>query len=98
MTGAGKSPSWKGARMAAYWDGGTPPRNTSVSVPRLTPERTVRTSTSSRPGSGSVTGRISPTPGARSQNACASLCTGLTLPDPTWLKMLWGALPVWDSP
>ena len=60
MTGAGKSPSWNGARMAAYWLGGTPPRNTSVSVPRLTPERTVRTVTSSVPGSGSVTGRISP--------------------------------------
>ena len=57
------------------------PRNTNVSVPRLTPDRKVRTSTSSRPGSGSVTGRISPQPGARSQNACASICTGLTLPD-----------------
>ena len=35
--------------MAAYWSGGTPPRNTSVSVPRLTPDRKVRTITSSRP-------------------------------------------------
>ena len=52
--------------------GGTPPRNTSVSVPRLTPEHNVRTSTSSCPGSDSATGRISPQPGARSQNACAS--------------------------
>ena len=66
-----ESPSWNGARIAAYWSGGTPPRKTSVSVPRLTPERMVRTSTSSGPGSGSATGRISPRPGARSQNACA---------------------------
>ena len=35
----------------AYWLGGTPPRNTSLSVPRLTPERKVRTTTSSGPGS-----------------------------------------------
>ena len=35
--------------MAAYWPGGTPPRNTSVSVPRLTPDRKVRTITSSAP-------------------------------------------------
>ena len=62
--------------MAAYWAGGTPPRNTNVSVPRLTPDRKVRTITSSGPGSGSVTGRISPQPGARSQNACASACSG----------------------
>jgi hypothetical protein len=41
-------------------------------VPRLTPDRTVRTITSSGPGSGNLTGRISPHPGARSQNACAS--------------------------
>ena len=64
----------------AYWLGGTPPRNTSVSVPRLTPERSVRTTTSPLPGSGSATGRISPRPGPRSQNACAlsstSLCAG----------------------
>ena len=52
MTGPGKSPSWNGARIAAYWPGGTPPRNTSVSVPRLTPDRSVRTSTSSAPGLG----------------------------------------------
>src|SRR5688572_21929260 len=58
-----------------YWLGGTPPRNTSVSVPRLTPDRSVRTTTSARPGSGSATGRISPCPGARSQNACASSST-----------------------
>ena len=56
-------------------------RNTNVSVPRLTPDRRVRTITSPRCGSGSVTGRISPEPGARSQNACASTCTDLTLPD-----------------
>ena len=67
MTGAGKSPSWNGARIAAYWLGGTPPRNTSVSVPRLTPERTVRTMTSSGPGFGqrhrpdlAVAGRTQP--------------------------------------
>ena len=77
-----KSPSWNGARIAAYWLAGTPPRNTSVSVPRLTPERSVRTRTSPGPGSGSEAGRISPTPGSRSQNASASLRTGLTLPRP----------------
>src|SRR5580692_11362970 len=64
--------------MARYWAGGTAPRNTNVSVPRLTPERNVRTITSSGPGSDSVTGRISPQPGARSQNAYASACAGLT--------------------
>src|SRR5436305_15307209 len=64
--------------MAAYWLCGTPPRNTSVSVPRLTPDRMVRTTTSSRPGAGSATGRIAPQPGARSQNACALACTGFT--------------------
>ena len=52
--------------------GGTPPRNTSVSVPRLTPDRRVRTRTSSRPGSGSVTGRISPQPG-RAQPECVRM-------------------------
>ena len=67
--------------MAAYWAAGTPPRNTSVSVPRLTPDRKVRTITSSRPGWGSVTGRISPQPGARSQKAWASTCMVLTMPD-----------------
>src|SRR6185503_15206672 len=66
LTGPGKSPSWNGAR------GGTAPRNASVSVPRLTPDRSVRTMTSPRPGSGSATGRISPCPGALSQNASAS--------------------------
>ena len=78
MTGPGKSPSWNGARIAACWLGGTPPRNTSVSVPRLTPDRSVRTSTSPRPGSGSATGRISPRPGARSQYACALSSTFLS--------------------
>ena len=48
-----------------------PPRYTSLSVPRLMPVRMVRTTTSVMLGSGSVTGRISPWPGARSQNACA---------------------------
>src|SRR5215210_4689606 len=75
LTGPGKSPSWNGARIATYWLGGTPPRNTSVSVPRLTPDRSVRTTTSPLPGSGSATGRISPRPGLRSQNACASSST-----------------------
>src|SRR5919198_2695754 len=75
LTGPGKSPSWNGARIAAYWLGGTPPPNTNVSGPRLMPDRSVRTSTSLRAGSGSATGRISPTPGSRSQNACASSST-----------------------
>ena len=82
MTGPGKSPSWKGARIAAYWPGGTPPRNTNVSVPRLTPDRKVRTTTSPRPGSGSVTGRISPRPGARSQNALRIVLHGPHLASP----------------
>lgn len=59
--------------MARCWAGGTPPRKTNVSVPRLTPDRSVRTITSPCPGLESVTGRISPQPGARSQNACASV-------------------------
>src|SRR5215211_5051069 len=71
LTGPGKSPSWNGARIATYWLAGTPPRNTRVSVPRLIPERSVLTTTSSGPGCGSDTGRISPTPGSHSQNACA---------------------------
>src|SRR5947209_12126037 len=67
--------------MATCWDRGTPPRYTNVSVPRLTPEQTVRTITSSGPGSGSVTGRISPEPGARSQYASARfVVTSVTLP------------------
>jgi hypothetical protein len=81
--------------MAAYWLGGTPPRKTSVSVPRLTPERSVRTTTSPRPGSGNVTGRISPRPGARSQNACASASTSYAS---AWCAiecvMPWGDRPV----
>jgi len=71
LTGPGNSPSWNGARITAYWLGGTPPRKTSVSVPRLTPERSVLTRTSPSPGAGSGTGRISPAPGSRSQNASA---------------------------
>src|SRR5215207_3591644 len=77
LTGPGKSPSWNGARIATYWLAGTPPRNTSVSVPRLTPDRSVRTTTSPLPGSGSATGRISPRPGPRSQNACACSSTSM---------------------
>src|SRR5215468_10326993 len=79
LTGPGKSPSWNGARIAAYWLAGTPPRNTSVSVPRLMPEWTVCTRISSGPGSGSRTGRISPWPGRRSQKARASRVIGLLL-------------------
>ena len=41
----------------------------------LTPDRSVRTNTSSRPGADSAADRISPEPGARSQNACASTDT-----------------------
>src|SRR5215217_2256380 len=68
--------------MVAYWLSGTPPRNTSVSVPRLTPVHRVRTSTSSGPGSGTLTGRISPTPGSLSQNASASRGTSPPFPPP----------------
>src|SRR6266540_3639333 len=66
--------------MLAYWLAGTPPENTSVSVPRLMPECRVRTRTSSGPGSGSRTGRISARPGDRSQRAWASRVTGSSLP------------------
>ena len=41
-------------------------------MPRLIPDRTVRTTTSPGPGAGSPTGRISPQPGSRSQNAWAT--------------------------
>jgi hypothetical protein len=58
--------------MVAYNAGGTDPENTSVSVPRLTPEYNVRTRTSSGPGGARVTGRISPWPGERTQKARAS--------------------------
>ncbi len=40
-------------------------------MPRLTPEYSVRTTTSPGPGSGSATGRISPRPGAAIQKARA---------------------------
>src|SRR5919204_3342427 len=75
LTGPGKSPSWNGARIAAYWLSGTRPWKTSVSVPRLTPEYRVWTSTSPGPGSASRAVRISPEPGARSQNACVTAPT-----------------------
>src|SRR5262249_1597820 len=72
LTGPGKSPSWKGARMVAYNVGGTDPENTNVSVPRLTPEYKLRTRTSSGPGGARVTGRSSPWPGRPTQKARAS--------------------------
>jgi hypothetical protein len=94
LTGAGKSPSWNGARMAANWLSGTPPRKTRVSVPRLTPEKRVRTSTSSGPGRGTTTGRISPSPGARIQKAYAGgstsasqvLAGSVSVPGRAWLE------------
>src|SRR3954469_20194607 len=58
--------------MVAYNAGGTEPENTSVSVPRLTPEYNVRTRTSSGLGGARVTGRISPWPGRPTQKARAS--------------------------
>jgi hypothetical protein len=57
--------------MTSYWLAGTRPEKTKVSVPRLTPEWSVRTSTSSCRGRGTETTRISPDPGARSQKARA---------------------------
>ena len=57
--------------MAECWLAGTSPRNTSVSVPRLTPVNRVRTSTSSGPGSGRGDSRISALPGSASQSARA---------------------------
>ena len=82
----------EGCRIASYSLGGTPPRNTSVSVPRLTPDCSVRISTSPRAGSGTGTGLISPSPGSHSQNASASfliarldgyLCADRAPTDPT---------------
>src|SRR3954463_591015 len=62
--------------MAVYWLAGTPPVKTSVSVPRLMPVYRVRTSTSPSSGSRRVTGRISPAPGSRTQNALAASVIG----------------------
>ena len=47
-------------KKTADWLSGTPPRKTRLSVPRLTADHSVRTSTSSGPGRGTTTGRISP--------------------------------------
>src|SRR5436190_15070234 len=57
--------------------GGTRPRNTSASVPRLMPLNSARTTTSSGDGGGSASGRISPRPGEATQNARASSCIGV---------------------
>ncbi len=57
--------------------GGTRPRNTSASVPRLMPLYSARTTTSSGEGGGSASGRISPLPGEATQNARASSCIGV---------------------
>jgi hypothetical protein len=75
--------------MRVYSLGGTAPRNTSVSVPRLMPEKSVRTSTWSFPEKLSVTGRISAVPGAPVQNARARRSGG------AWLNELssWGFAP-----
>ena len=99
FTGPGKSPSWNGARIRAYWSGGTSPRNTRASVPRLTPDRRARTSTSPSPGSGTVAVRSSPTPGARTQNATASGVTrDLALPGRVMNPDLAVPLPVNRQP
>src|SRR3989441_3472242 len=57
--------------MRSYSLGGTRPRKTSASVPRLTPLYSARTTTSSADGSVSDSERISPRPGAAIQNARA---------------------------
>ncbi len=69
MTGPGKSPSWNGARITSYWLGGTPPRKTSDSVPRLTPETQGAHEHLARARVRQVTWRISPDPGSLSQKA-----------------------------
>jgi len=79
LTGAGKSPCWNGARIADHWLAGTRPVKTSVSVPRLTPLCSVRTSTSPRDGAGTRSVRSSPRPGEASQNASASPDMGCLL-------------------
>ena len=52
--------------------GGTRPRKTSDSVPRLMPLKSVRTSTSPVAAGARGSLRISPRPGAATQNARAS--------------------------
>src|SRR5438128_280584 len=71
FTGPGKSPSWKGQRIAVRWLSGTRPRKTRLSVPRLTPLFSARTRTSSDLGGESDVSRISPRPGSTVQNARA---------------------------
>src|SRR3954451_15073854 len=65
--------------MSAYWLGGASPRNTSDSVPRLTSECRVRTTTSSGPGSGSGTSTIPARPGVSIRNARPVPATLVTL-------------------
>src|SRR5262245_23965348 len=71
--GAGNSPAWNGARIRSYSLGGTRPLKTSASVPRLMPLKIARTTTSSPPGCGTGSSRISPRPGSTIQKALASV-------------------------
>src|SRR5438874_2364333 len=57
--------------MARYWLSGTRPMKTRLSVPRLMPLATARTSTSFSPRAGNVSSRSSPRPGATTQKARA---------------------------
>src|SRR4051812_7635004 len=59
--------------MRSRWSGGTSPRKTSVSVPRLIPLCRARTRTSPGPGPRSGTSRISPAPGRATTKARAVL-------------------------
>src|SRR5262249_37871958 len=59
--------------MRPYSLRGTRPVKTSASVPRLIPLNKARTSTSSLPGRGRISSRISPRPGSTIQNALASI-------------------------
>lgn len=71
MTGPGRSPTWNGARIRSRTPSGTSPPWISDSVPRLTPERTARTSASPAAGDLSCSRRSSPRPGSTVQYAVA---------------------------
>src|SRR5688572_7165549 len=60
--------------------GGTPPRKTSASVPRLTPLKSACTIASPAAATGRGSVRISPVPGAAIQKALARSCSMRVMP------------------
>ena len=102
FTGPGKSPSWNGARIRSRSLGGTCPRKTDASVPRLTPVHRVRTSTSPSPAPAIDSRRRPPTPGSSTQKATASRTdTSPSMNHPTissvFMNMLRATLPNKDT-